>query len=107
MLALCQRAGLVKLNHVALDDTKVKANASKHKAMSYRRMKEREAQSGGRNNPGVPDDKAQRNVVREMLPRERFGPDELLRWLEGTQLRNEQASRSHERRRRASQRIPP
>ena len=46
-------------------------------------------------------------VVREMLPRERFGPDELLRWLVGTQQRNEQASRSHERRRRASQRIPP
>ncbi len=44
VLALCQRAGLVKLGHVALDGTKVKANASKHKAMSYRRMRERQAQ---------------------------------------------------------------
>ena len=44
VLALCQKAGLVKLGHVALDGTKVKANASKHKAMSYGRMKEREAQ---------------------------------------------------------------
>ena len=44
VLALCQRAGLVKLGHVALDGTKVRANASKHKAMSYRRMKERKAQ---------------------------------------------------------------
>ena len=44
VLALCQRAGLVKLGHVALDGTKVRANASKHKAMSYRRMKEKEAQ---------------------------------------------------------------
>ena len=44
VLALCQRAGLVKLGHVALDGAKVKANASKHKAMSYRRMKEKEAQ---------------------------------------------------------------
>ena len=44
VLALCQRTGLVKLGHVALDGTKVKANASKHKAMSYGRMKEREAQ---------------------------------------------------------------
>ena len=35
VLALCQQAGLVKLGHVALDGTKVKANASKHKAMSY------------------------------------------------------------------------
>ncbi len=41
---MCQRAGLVKLGHVALDGTKVKAKASKHKAMSYRRMKEKEAQ---------------------------------------------------------------
>ena len=43
VLALCQRAGLVKLGHVALEGTKVKANASRHKAMSYRRMKEQEA----------------------------------------------------------------
>ncbi len=41
-------------------------------------------------------------VVREMLPRERFGPNELLRWLEQSQLRNERASRSHEKRRSAS-----
>jgi len=40
VLALCQRAGLAKLGHVALDGTKVKANASKHKAMSYQRMQE-------------------------------------------------------------------
>ena len=39
-----QRAGLVKLGHVALDGTKVRANASRHKAMSYRRMKEKEEQ---------------------------------------------------------------
>jgi len=42
VLALCQRAGLVKLGHVALDGTKVLANASKHKAMSYGRMGEAE-----------------------------------------------------------------
>ena len=44
VLALCQRAGLVKLGHVALDGTKVRANASRHKAMSYKRMKEKEEQ---------------------------------------------------------------
>src|SRR6266851_568690 len=38
VLGLCRRAGLVKLGHVALDGTKLKANASKHKAMSYGRM---------------------------------------------------------------------
>jgi len=37
-LRLCQGAGLVKLGHVALDGTKIQANASKHKAMSYGRM---------------------------------------------------------------------
>ncbi len=42
VLKLCQRAGLVKLGHVSLDGTKVKANASKHKAMSYGRMQEEE-----------------------------------------------------------------
>ena len=44
VLELCRKAGLVKLGHVALDGTKVKANASKHKAMSYGRMKEKEAE---------------------------------------------------------------
>ena len=44
VLELCRQAGLVKLGHVALDSTKVRANASRHKAMSYGRMKEREAQ---------------------------------------------------------------
>jgi len=34
----------VKLGHVALDGTKMKANASKHKAMSYDRMKKQEAE---------------------------------------------------------------
>jgi transposase len=42
VLELCEQAGLVKLGHVALDGTKVRANASKHKAMSYARMAERE-----------------------------------------------------------------
>ena len=122
VLELCQQAGLVKLGHVALDGTKVRANAWKHKAMSYGRMKEQEgqltaevaellrragevdddedrrygrdkcgdelpeelafresrlrkireakalaeaeqAESEGRNHPGVPDDKAQRNFT--------------------------------------------
>ena len=44
VLAFCQRAGLVKLGHVALDGTKVRANASKHQAMRHKRMKEKEAQ---------------------------------------------------------------
>ena len=42
-LLLCAEAGLVKLGHVSIDGSKIKANASKHKAMSYRRMTETEA----------------------------------------------------------------
>jgi transposase len=44
VLKLTEKAGLVKLGHVALDGTKLRANASKHKAMSYDRMKKREAE---------------------------------------------------------------
>ena len=44
VLALCRKAGLVGLDHVAVDGTKIKANASKHKAMSYARMVEAEAE---------------------------------------------------------------
>jgi transposase len=44
VLDICREAGLAKLGHVALDGTKVLANASKHKAMSYGRMKKRRAE---------------------------------------------------------------
>jgi transposase len=44
VLRLCQKAGLAKLGHIALDGTKVKANASKHKAMSYGHMEKRVAE---------------------------------------------------------------
>ena len=57
-------------------------------------------QNGGGRCPGSPDPQVYR-VVREMLPREQFGPDELLLWLADTQLRNERARRSHEKRRAA------
>ena len=43
ILKMCQQAGMVKLGRVGLDGSKVRANASRHKAMSYKRMTEREA----------------------------------------------------------------
>jgi transposase len=55
VLEVCQKAGLVKLGKVAIDGTKIKANASKHKAMSYGRMKQKESDL--------------RRQVREMLKR--------------------------------------
>jgi len=42
ILEICKEAGLVKLGSVALDGTKIKANASKRKAMSYSRMVKRD-----------------------------------------------------------------
>jgi transposase len=42
-LRIAQEAGALKLGRIALDGTKIKANASKHKAMSYARMPERQA----------------------------------------------------------------
>lgn len=42
VLQLCIKAGMVKLGRVALDGTKIKANASKHKAMSYAYMERTE-----------------------------------------------------------------
>ena len=42
VVRLCDRAGLVKLGHVALDGSKVRANASKHKGGNYTRMKKEE-----------------------------------------------------------------
>jgi transposase len=42
ILELCRERGMVKLGHVVIDGTKVRANASKHKAMSYGRMKKKD-----------------------------------------------------------------
>jgi len=42
VLKLCRKAGMVKLGHVALDGTKIRANASSHKNMSYGGMKKAE-----------------------------------------------------------------
>ena len=44
VLEMALESGTVKLGRVSLDGTKVKANASKHKAMSYGRMQEKQAQ---------------------------------------------------------------
>jgi len=42
VLQLCERAGLVKLGHVAIDGTKIKANASKYQTMTYAGLTEAE-----------------------------------------------------------------
>ena len=42
VLQLCERAGLVKLGHVAIDGTKIKANASKYQSLTYAGLSEAE-----------------------------------------------------------------
>ena len=70
VVRLAKRMGLLKLGTVALDGTKVKANASKHKAMSYQRMQQ--------------DEQRLQDEIAELLRRaealdqaedERYGPD--------------------------------
>ena len=62
VLRLALEAGAIKLGRVALDGTKVKANASKHKAMSYARMKE--------------DERSLREEVRDLLAQAKAADDE-------------------------------
>jgi transposase len=95
VLQLCRRSGLVKLGHVSLDGTKVQANASKHKAMSYERMSSEE--------------KRLREEVQSWLKKaeeidaeedERFGPDrrgdELPEWVKDRKKRVEKIREAKE-----------
>ena len=70
VLKLCALAGLAKVGTIALDGTKVKANASRHKAMSYDRMKSRRdpAQGGDRQAPGRGRGRRQRPRTSSMAP---------------------------------------
>lgn len=76
-LRLCKQAGLVGLGTLALDGTKLRANASRHKAMSYERMIKTEAQLEAEiaairaNAEALLDDAEQTDAAED----ERFGPD--------------------------------
>ena len=76
-LRLCKRARLVGLGTLALDGTKLRANASRHKAMSYERMTKREAELEGEiaalreNVDALLADAARVDADED----ERFGPD--------------------------------
>ena len=88
VLVLCEQAGLVKLGHVALDGTKVKANASKHKAMSYGRMKQREAELAAEVQKWLEQAAAADATEDEALGPQRRG-DELPAWVRNKQQRLE------------------
>lgn len=70
VLGLCREAGMVKLGRVALDGSKVRANASRRKAMSYKRMTEREADLQAEVDKMMADAEAT-----DAAEDQRFGPD--------------------------------
>jgi len=84
VLTLCEEAGMVKLGRVALDGSKVRANASRRKAMSYKRMNEREAAL-----QAEVDDLLARAEATDIAEDEQFGPDNRGDDLEGEMARRE------------------
>lgn len=88
VLRLCQKQDLVKLGHVALDGTKIKANASKHKAMSYARMLKTEPELAA-----IVTEWLEKAEAIDAKEDEEFGPDrtgdELPEWVKDKQKRLE------------------
>ena len=96
VLKLCERAGLVKLGHVALDGTKIKANASKHKAMSYQRMGQREAELQAEVDGWLKSAEAADAAEDKAFGADRRG-DEMPDWVANKQARLAKISRSQGR----------
>src|SRR5712671_4516433 len=88
ILRLCEKAGLVKLGHVALDGTKIKANASKHKAMSYARMEDRAAELEAEVAKWLSSAEAADAAEDQLHGRDRSG-DEMPDWVADKQRRAE------------------
>jgi transposase len=64
VVKLARECGLVKLGTIAVDGTKVKANASRHKAMSYQRMVKSEAEGADRCAARAGDERRRRRAQR-------------------------------------------
>lgn len=86
VLELCQSAGLVTLGHVAIDGTKIKANASKHKAMSYDRMVKSEPELRAEVERWFAQAEAEDDAEDEMYGTDRTG-DELPAWVTNKEQR--------------------
>jgi hypothetical protein len=71
VVKLAREAGLVSLGRVGVDGTKIKANASKHKAMSYARMQEEEARLK-REIAGL----LKQAEAKDQADEDRYGPDD-------------------------------
>ena len=70
VVQIAQESGLVKFGALAIDGTKIKANASKHRAMSYDRMKSEEKRLRREIRRIVAATKRQ-----DLLEDQEFGPD--------------------------------
>jgi transposase len=88
VLRICEKAGMVKLGHVALDGTKIQANASKHKAMSYERMKKTEKELTAEIAAWFAKAEAEDRDEDHRYGRDKRG-DELPEWLSNKQKRLE------------------
>jgi transposase len=86
VLQWCAKAGLVTLGHVALDGTKIHANASKHKAMSYGRMRKAEPELAAEVAQWFAEAQAADAAEDEEFGVERRG-DELPEWVANQQQR--------------------
>ena len=93
VLKLCRKAGLVKLGHVALDGTKIRANASKHKSMSYGWMKKAEEQLKAEIEDWFRQAEAADREEDELYGNDRRG-DELPDWVKDKQKRLEKIAQA-------------
>jgi transposase len=97
VLKLAQEMGLVKLGTVAIDGTKIKANASRHKAMSYDRMLKAEAELKAQIEELLSKakavDEAEKNQPEMSLPDEIKRREDRLKVIEAAKARLEQRQR--------------
>src|SRR5271169_6244642 len=105
ILKLCEKAGLVKLGHVALDGTKIKANASKHKAMSYDRMAKRAAELEAEVARWLAAAEAADAEEDKLHGRDKTG-DEMPEWVADKKQRAERIRKSRPNWRRRRRRLP-
>jgi transposase len=98
VVRLARECGLVKLGTIAVDGTKIKANASRHKAMSYQRMQQAEAETKKQIaellQRAQRADQAERNEPDTELPEQLQRQQERLARIQAAKARLEQRQRA-------------
>ena len=107
VVRLAREMGLVKLGTIAVDGTKIKANASRHKAMSYGRMQtteiELKAQIDALLKKAASTDEAEKNEPDLDIPAEIERRQERLAAIEAAKARLEERQRQADSQRGRSQ----